>query len=104
MVKVNIIRDSDGKWTGMEITGHSDAPRGDEYDLVCCAISFHFQTIVGTLERDMKDVSYKVGDGFLKCVFDREKISEDLLQGIEDVFFTGIILLQEAYGKFIDVQ
>lgn len=104
MVNVNVIRNSKGEWSGMEIKGHSEVATGDEYDLVCCAISFHFQSIVATLSKDGQGVSYEKEDGFLKCTFRRDTFAPDILQGIEDVFFTGIKLLQESYGKFIDVQ
>lgn len=103
MVNIKIFKDQDKKWIGFSVEGHAQENISSEYDLVCCAISFHFQNIEDTLQNLLEGVVVEKRWGFLKVKFTRvmdEKTAE-LLDGVELVFLNGINILKKEYQGYI---
>lgn len=89
-----------------EIKGHSGSAEEGK-DLVCAAVSAVSQTaLLGLLKVCKLDVTYEVGDGYLKVVLP-EGISEEEGQKAEVILMTmreGLKDIADGYPRFVKLE
>lgn len=102
MIRISIFRDKNNNWLGFEATGHASQGFDGEFDLICAAISMHLQTIEYSLEKKINIVYKEKRSGYLKIMFYKQE--EDLISGIEEVFYNGVEILASNYKDKIKVH
>lgn len=93
------------KFSGFEVKGHSGYAEHGE-DIVCSAISAITQTAVIGLQNYLGKISLNIKDGFLKCCFCIDKLSEVNMkesQIIIETMILGLKSIEESYGNYINI-
>lgn len=107
MTKITIY-ENNGIYTGFESVGHADYEGGEEYDIVCAAISILTQglyfSLVENCELDEDEIYAKQRDGFLEIKLDYDKSSNIKVQSNFEFMITGLKLLEAQYSNYINLE
>ena len=93
-------------WLGFESKGHIEKlnynTNKDKYNLICCALSMHLQTVTYALKYNFKNIEIIKKKGYLRININENK-NIFLLNGMKEVFLAGLILLKSNYKNYIKV-
>jgi len=104
MIKVNILRDTQGFIREFTIRGHAGyAAEGS--DIVCAAVSAVAYTAIGALDDLVGIKDYTEESGYMKCRIPAELSKEDKYKAgiILDTMVIGLKQIEKSYRKYVRV-
>lgn len=104
MIKVKVIRDSDGFIREFTVTGHAGYSRRGR-DIVCAAVSALAYAAAGALEELAGIKGYTERDGYMRCAVPKEIPAEkkETARTILETMVLGLKQVELGYEKYVSV-
>lgn len=95
-------------YLGFKAYGHADFISGEEYDIVCSAISILTQglyfSLIENCNIEEDEIYAKQDDGFLEIKLDYNKSDNLKVQSNFEFMITGLKLLEAQYSNYINLE
>jgi uncharacterized protein YsxB (DUF464 family) len=104
MIKVEIVRDEDGKVSEFRSKGHNGFD-ADDKDIVCAGASALLQTTVLGLESYLRlDPEVEHEKGWLSCKLERDVYLNREIDALVETMILGLRALENSYPDHIQVE
>lgn len=104
MIKIKIVRDSQGNIENFTVSGHASF---SEYgsDIVCAAISALAYTAVGALKNIAKTGDHIEKDGYMKCIVPKDVSDQEreIVNIILETIILGFKQVEHSYKGYVSV-
>ncbi|MCR4672836.1 MAG: ribosomal-processing cysteine protease Prp [Lachnospiraceae bacterium] len=104
MIRIKVLKDADGCYRELSVTGHADSVPEDEYDLICCAVSVLTINTVNALE-EFTGAEFQAEadeDGYMRIRFPEKPEADAVL--LLDTLVLGLSDIAQQYSDYVEME